>query len=112
MRGEVFVEKRRARRLNMSFPITLQFDSDTGKEKVREGLTVDISFYGAYVKDVSRNDIKPEDKLNVFLFIPKDDRDEFPFSRFVGKAKVVRVEKDAIAIDFKEDMFRLSVAAS
>jgi len=112
MRGEVFVEKRRARRLNMSFPITIQLASDGEKEEVREGVTVDISFYGAYVRDISKNNIKLEDRLNVFLSIPNDDRKEFPFSRFAGKARVVRVEKDGIALDFSEDMFRLSVAAT
>ena len=110
MRVGDFVEKRKFKRLDLSLPMKIRRLSDTGKEEVQDGVTVNVSFNGAYVIDINIKSIKPEDKINISLSVPRDDVRDFPFSRIVGKARVVRVEKDAIAVEFGKDMNRLFVA--
>lgn len=110
MRGGGFVEKRRSKRLDLSLPMRIKCISGDGKEKVQEGLTININFSGAYVGDINIKGISANDSINISLSVPRDDTRDFPFSRIVGKAKVVRVEKDGIALEFNEDISRLFVA--
>ncbi|MFC1509408.1 PilZ domain-containing protein, partial [Candidatus Omnitrophota bacterium] len=82
----------------------------SGKEQTQECTTLNVSFNGAYVTDISNKSIKPEDNIKVLLSVPRDEARDFPFSRLVGKAKVVRVEDDGLALEFDKDMSRLFVA--
>lgn len=110
MRTGDFVEKRRSRRINLSLPANIRCASSDGKEKVLQGITINVSFNGAYITDIHFTNIKPEDTIKISISVPRDDTRDFPFSRFTGKAKVVRTEKDAIAVDFDESISRLFVA--
>ena len=110
MRTGDFVEKRRFKRLDLSLPMTIKRISGDGKKELHDGVTLNVSFNGAYVLDIDIKDIKPEDKINISLSVPRDEARDFPFSRFVGAAKIVRVEKDGIALEFSEDISRLFVA--
>lgn len=105
-----FVERRQFKRLDLSLPMTLRRDSGAGKEEEQEGVTLNVSYNGAYVADIEIRDIKLQDTLRISLSVPRDDSRDFPFSRLVGKARVVRVEKDGIALEFGEDISRLFVA--
>ncbi len=108
MRVGDFLEKRRFKRLDLSLPMRIRRLSGDGKEDVQDGATINISFNGAYVMDITN--VTPGDKLNISLSVPRDDTRDFPFSRFVGKARVVRVEKDGFALEFNDDIYRLFVA--
>jgi len=110
MRAADFAEKRRFKRLDLSLPMAVRHISEDGKEKTQKGNTINVSFNGAYVVDISIKNIEPKDKLDVSLRVPRDDTRDFPFSRITGKARVVRVEKDGVAIEFTEDVSRLFVA--
>jgi hypothetical protein len=110
MRAADFTEKRRFKRLDLSLPMTVRNISEDGKEKAQKGSTINVSFNGAYIVDIGVKNIKPEDGLDVSLRVPRDDTRDFPFSRITGKARVVRVEKDGVAIEFAEDVSRLFVA--
>jgi len=110
MRAGNFVEKRKFKRLDLSLPTKIRYDLNDVKEKVHEGVTLNVSFNGAYVVDINIKDIKAEDGINVLLSVPRDDTRDFPFSRLVGKARVVRVEEDGVAIEFNENISRLFVA--
>ena len=110
MRAGDFVEKREFKRLDLSLPMKIRHVSDDGKEGLQDGVTVNVSYNGAYVVDINIKSIKPEDELNISLSVPRDEARDFPFSRIVGKAKVKRVEKDSVALEFSEDMNRLFVA--
>ncbi|MFH1782748.1 MAG: PilZ domain-containing protein [Candidatus Omnitrophota bacterium] len=105
-----FKEKRQFKRLQMAFPTKIKLIAENGEEKVFEGLTLDVSFNGAYVVNIHMENVNPEDSVNMSLAIPRDSTRDFPFSRIIGKARVVRVEKDAVALEFKEDVSRLFVA--
>lgn len=109
MRPTDFTEKRRTKRLDLTLPARLGISSKED-EKVREGVTLNVSFNGAYIININLDAIKENDSINVSLSVPRDEAREFPFSRIAGKAKVTRVEKDAVAIDFDEDVTRLFVA--
>jgi len=110
VRGGDSAEKRRFKRLDLSLPMQLKHTSAEGKEKMQEGVTLNVSYNGAYVSDITLRNIKPEDTLRITLSVPRDDARDFPFSRFVGKARVVRVEKDGIGLEFNDDISRLFVA--
>ncbi len=110
MRMGDFVEKRRFRRLGLSLPAKIRRISSDGKEEIQDGATINVSFNGAYVVDVKLKDIRPEDELIISLSVPRDDARDFPFSRLIGKARVVRIEEQGIALEFNEDIHRLSVA--
>lgn len=110
MRSGDFTEKRKFKRLDLSIPTMVKCVSLKGKEELREGVTLNISYNGAYVGDMNIKDIKPEDSLKISLSVPRDETRDFPFSRLVGKARVIRVEKDGVALEFSKDMSRLFVA--
>jgi len=110
MRAGDFVEKRKFKRLDLSLPMTLKRASDREKQEEQEGVTLNVSYNGAYVVDINIKAIKSKDMLSISLSVPRDDARDFPFSRFIGKARVVRIEKEGIALEFTEDINRLFVA--
>jgi len=110
MRVGDFSEKRRWKRLDLSLPMKIRRVSGSGKKEEQDGITINVSFNGAYVVDIDIKDIKLEDKLNISLSVPRDDARDFPFSRVVGKARVARVEEDGLALEFNEDVNRLFIA--
>ena len=112
MRPGDFVEKRKFKRLDLALPMKIRRTSGDGEEDIQEGVTINVSFNGAYVVNVDVRGIEIKDKLNISLSVPRDDTRDFPFSRLVGKARVIRVEKDGIALEFSEDIYRLFVASN
>ncbi len=110
MRAGNFAEKRRFKRLDLSLPMILKRDSARGKENGQEGVTLNVSYNGAYVADIEIENINVHDTLRISLSVPRDDARDFPFSRVTGKAEVVRVEKDAIALEFSGNINRLFIA--
>jgi len=110
MRINDYAEKRRFKRLNLSLPMRIKSISSDGKEKVQEGVTINVSFNGAYVIDI--NSLNLSDRLNISLCIPRDDTRDFPFSRIVGKARAVRVDPDGVALEFSDDIKRLFVVSN
>ncbi len=111
MRGDSFVEKRRYKRLDLSLPARIRRVSKDGKEEIQDVTTINVSFKGAYVMEIGLKGIKPEDKLSISISVPRDEARDFPFSRLIGKTRVVRVEKDGVALEFNEDINRFFVAS-
>ncbi|MBU4149114.1 MAG: PilZ domain-containing protein [Candidatus Omnitrophica bacterium] len=110
MKTSDFTEKRRSKRLDLSLPVSIRYASGDGKEKSQKGITINVSFNGAYVTDINPANIKLEDKVNISISVPRDEARDFQFSRLVGKAKVARVDDEGVAVDFDEDIYRLCVA--
>ncbi len=110
MRAGDFTEKRKFKRLGLSLPARIKSSLKSGKEQTQEGTTLNVSFNGAYVTDINNKSIKPEDSIKILLSVPRDDARDFPFSRLAGKAKVVRVEEDGLALEFDKDISRLFIA--
>lgn len=108
MRLGDFVEKRRFKRLDMSLPIEIRRVLRDEKQEIQDGITINLSFNGAYVAEIK--DIDLEERINISLSVSRDYIREFPLSRIAGKAKVVRVENDSIALEFAENITRLFVA--
>ncbi len=110
MRVSDYIEKRRFKRLDLSLPMRLRRVTGDGKEDVKEGVTINVSFNGAYIIDIDIKDIKPKENLHITLSVPRDEARDFPFSRVVGEAKVIRVDKEGVALEFDENVSRLCVA--
>ena len=53
MRASDFVEKRRFKRLELSLPMTLRRVSGHAKDEGQEGVTLNVSYNGAYVADIN-----------------------------------------------------------
>ena len=110
MRMGDFIEKRRSKRLGLSLPMKLRRVTEEGKGEAIEGITSDVSYEGARVININLKNIKPNDSLHITLSVPRDEARDFPFSRIIGKAKVVRAENETCALEFNEDISRLFVA--
>ena len=110
MKAGDFVEKRKHKRLDLFLPVMLGGISNQGKVKEREGVTVNVSYNGAYIGDVKLEDINSNDILKISISVPREEARDFPFSRLAGKARVVRVDKDGIAVEFNKDVSRLFIA--
>ncbi|MFC1621360.1 PilZ domain-containing protein [Candidatus Omnitrophota bacterium] len=110
MRAADYSEKRQFKRLDLSFPTTLKNFTGDGEHREQEGVTLNVSYNGAYVADIEIKNIKVQDTLKISISVPREETRDFPFSRVVGKAKVIRVDKDGVALEFTEDVNRLFVA--
>lgn len=110
MRVGEFAEKRQFKRLDLSLPMALSCISGDDKKHEQEGVTLNVSYNGAYVADIEIKNLRPNDTLKISLSVPREEARDFPFSRVVGKARVVRVDKDGVAVEFSEDVNRLFIA--
>lgn len=110
MRPVDFTEKRRSKRLELFFPTKLKCVLSDGKEEISDGITANVSYSGAYIRDFDTKGIKPYDNLHISMSVSRDDARDFPFSRLIGKAKVIRVERDGVALEFDKNINRLSIA--
>ena len=81
MRSADFVEKRKFKRLGLSLPTRIRYDSDSGKQEVQEGVTLNVSFNGAYISEIKLKNIKDKDTINISLSVPREETRDFPFSR-------------------------------
>lgn len=105
-----FTEKRKFKRLDLTVPVRLRQALNNEKEEVGNGTSSNISYSGAYIRDINAGSIMPGDNLNIVISVPRVFTKEFPFSSLIGKARVVRIERDGIALEFNEDIHRLYVA--
>jgi len=110
MRTSDFVEKRKFKRLDLSLPMKLRRVTEQGKEETVEAVTSNVSYNGAQVIEINLKNIKPNDSLHIVISVPRDEARDFPFSRIVGNAKVVRADKEACGLEFSEDVSRLFIA--
>lgn len=110
MRSGDFLEKRKFKRLDLSLPTRIRYSLNSGKQEAQEGITLNVSYNGVYLININLKNIKDQDTVNLSLSVPREETRDFPFSRLTGKAKVVRVEEDGVALEFDEQMSRLFVA--
>jgi hypothetical protein len=112
-------ERRKHRRLDLSLLVEGRRQKQ-GREIFERARTTDISMGGAYFKTSMWQGIKVDDVISVSVSIPRQFAHKFPFSRIVGKARVVRVDKvlsqegtssaQGIALEFAPDMVFLARA--
>jgi len=110
MRVSDFAEKRKFKRLDLSLPMRLRWVTAEGREEAMETVTSNVSYNGAYIRDIELKNIKSNDNLHISLSVPRDDTRDFPFSRITGIARVVRAGKEACALEFSENIARLFIA--
>lgn len=112
-------ERRKHRRVDL--PLLMEgIRRGDGREVFERATTTDISVGGLSLKTSGFQGIGVDDVINLSVSIPRQLADKFPFSRIVGKARVVRVEKalpqentslkQAIALEFAPDMVLLARA--
>ncbi len=105
-----FTEKRKFKRLGLSLPVKLRQALSDGKEKTSNGISSNISYGGVYIKDINAAGMMPGDTLGISILVPRAFTKEFPFSRLIGKARVVRAEGNSAALEFNKDIHRLCIA--
>lgn len=112
-------EKRKHRRLNLALPIEVKKLEAPDEVMFEQAQTSNLSLGGAYFKTQVWKDVRPQEGVYVSISVPRDVSKDFPFSRLVGKARIVRVEmllenkvdrlaKQGIAIEFTSDFVFLS----
>lgn len=118
---EYGAERRRHERLDIALPIEVR---RRGKEMAGEMIfetatTVNLSFGGVYFKTHFRKPIDTGEHVSVAISVPREKFRFFPFSRLVGRARVVRIEelpgnaldplaKQGIALAFSSDLISLA----
>jgi len=103
-------ERRKHKRVALSIPAMVRGPQDAQRPMLEEASTVNISQRGVYLKTGDRPEISPGEKVNLHISIPRSEANIFPFSRLAGKAKVVRIEKEGMALKFDDDLIFLAVA--
>ncbi len=114
-------ERRRHRRIDLPLFVEGKRRKDGG-EVFEQATTTDISVGGACLESSGFQGIRVDDVISVSVSVPRQFADKFPFSRIVGKARVVRVAevspqqrenaslKRGIALEFAPDMLFLARA--
>lgn len=110
MRESDFMEKRKFKRLDLSLPVKVKLATKENKEGAIEVITSNVSYNGAYIRNIDLTNIKPNDNLHITISVPRDEARDFPFSRISGNARVVRAEKETCAFEFSEEVSRLCIA--
>ncbi len=103
-------ERRKHKRVALSIPAKVTGPQDAQRVMLERASTVNISQGGAYFRTGDRPEISPGEKVNIHISIPRSEANIFPFSRLAGKAKVIRVEKEGMALKFDDDLIFLAVA--
>ncbi len=107
---EYSFERRKHKRVALSIPTMVRDPQDAQRLMLEETSTVNISQGGAYLKTGDRPEVSPGEKVNIHISIPRSEANIFPFSRLSGKAKVIRIEKEGMALKFDDDLIFLAVA--
>lgn len=114
----VLVEQRRFKRIEIAFALSISVLSGDRTEEAESLGISNISFSGVYFKTNGLKKLKPDDILSLDITIPTKVAVDFPFSRIIGRARVVRVEESppgepelnaerAIALEFGPEAVRL-----
>ena len=103
-------ERRKHKRVALSVSAKVTGPQDVQGPMLSGASTVNISQGGAYLRTGDRPKINPGEKVNLHISIPRSEANIFPFSRLAGKAKVVRIEKEGMALKFDDDLIFLAVA--
>lgn len=113
-------ERRSHERLDIVLPIEVRMRREemVGEMMFEEAKTVNLSLGGVYFRTSFRKPIDVGEDVSVSVSIPRGKFRFFPFSRLVGRARVVRVEdlpgnaldplaKQGIALEFSGDLISL-----
>lgn len=86
-------DRRRYNRLNLNFPFAARDLSGNADEGWQEFAAENISAGGVYFSAPSEITLKVGDEITIDAAPPESTAEHFPFSRFIGKAKVIRLDK-------------------
>lgn len=108
-------ERRSHERLDIVLPIEVRRRGKeiAGEMIFEEAKTVNLSFGGVYFKTSFRKPIDLGEDVSVSISVPREKLRFFPFSRLVGRARIIRVEdlpgnaldplaKQGIALEFSD----------
>lgn len=114
-------ERRRYKRIDLSAPVEIKRLEQDRTQVFENALTDNIGQGGLYLRTATSYDLKPGDRVFVHISIPREKTDISSFSRLIGKARVLRMERLAgdgqyypaclgLALEFDKDVIFLSVA--
>lgn len=112
-------ENRKHRRFSFRLPIEVRKAEAPTELIFEEATTTNISMGGVYFEARGRMEVGPQAGVYISISVPREIRKDFPFSRLVGKARVVRAEelpgneldpfaRQGIALEFSSDLIFLS----
>ena len=115
------VDRRRYRRVALRVPIVLRGLEEGMRATGRAGLTENISLAGVYLRTPKGKPVAKDDLVTLSISIPQEAMRQFPFSRLMGRGRIVRVEelpeagkaetnRLGMAVEFAEDFTVLSAA--
>ena len=116
-------ERRRYRRIPLPVQVLAkraQPGEPGESDRFQSGLVQDVSLAGVYFTTPAWKRIEPQEMLTVSISVPREQSRDFPFSRLVGRGRVVRVQpvegetpntaQLGIALEFADDLTVLAAA--
>ena len=113
-------ERRRYRRVPLEVQVLAKRTAPGEPSRFQPGVTQDVSLSGVYFTTPAWQQVQPQEVLTVSISVPREQSRDFPFSRLVGRGRVVRVQpvdgetadeqQLGIALEFGDDLTILAAA--
>ena len=115
------VERRRGRRVNLEAPLLIKRTETPSTQPFQEHKTRNIGLAGVYFETDEAHDhtFSVNDVVTASVSVPEGQRREFPFTRVIGRGRVVRItdlpaqspdqrKRVGIALEFGNDVTALT----
>ena len=90
------VNRRRSPRVRLGVPVRLSYGAGSGGAvPAGTGESADVGLGGVYLTTEEQGPFVPGELLTISIMIPWELRGLFPFSRILGRSRIVRVERAA-----------------
>lgn len=117
------IERRRGRRINIEAPVLVKRIDTSASKSFQEHKTRNIGLTGVYFEADAAIDhtFSVNDVVSASVSVPEAQRREFPFTRVIGRGRVVRVtevpapgqgKRIGIALEFGNDVTALTALPS
>ena len=114
-------ERRRARRIDLEASLFLRQDSGADGDSVQQRLAKNVGLSGVYFE--TDNPYALNEVMVASLSVPESERRQFPFTRLMGRGRVVRVQelsqadrdgrkRFGVALEFGADLTALTAIPS
>ena len=121
--GQGRVDRRRGRRASVQAPLLIRRIGTRDVKSVQEKLATNISLAGVYFETEEKTPYALNEIVLASVSVPESQTREFPFTRWAGRARVVRVDEKSeqgtggrkrlgVALEFGEDLTALTAIPS
>ena len=113
-------ERRRYRRIPLPVQVLAKRAQPGEPGEFQAGTAKDVSIAGVYFTTSAWTQVDPQEVMTVSISVPREQSRDFPFSRLVGRGRVVRVQpikgetsdssQLGVALEFGDDLTILAAA--